>query len=140
MTSNEKKSLTRKMLNINSFKSLVSHLTFDEISKVKSNMERIYEEKKDEDELEKQLLEEKNQKLDELCEKILADGYDLDVVMDFVSRQKKKMKMKRKPRPEKYEYYNEEGERQTWTGQGRMPKLIKLQVDNGKDLNDFLIH
>lgn len=39
----------------------------------------------------------------------------------------------------KYEYYFN-GVRKTWTGQGRVPKPIQIQIDAGtKQLNDFLI-
>uniref|UniRef100_UPI003D19472B H-NS family nucleoid-associated regulatory protein n=1 Tax=Aeromonas bestiarum TaxID=105751 RepID=UPI003D19472B len=47
-------------------------------------------------------------------------------------------KMKRAPRPAKYKY-QEDGQEKTWTGQGRMPKAIAEQVEQGKSLDDFLI-
>ena len=34
---------------------------------------------------------------------------------------------------------DENGEKQTWTGQGRMPKAMKTAIDNGKPLESFLI-
>ncbi|UNU29929.1 H-NS histone family protein [Aeromonas hydrophila] len=47
-------------------------------------------------------------------------------------------KTKRAPRPAKYKY-QENGQEKTWTGQGRIPKAIAEQVEQGKSLDDFLI-
>ncbi|OBU40595.1 hypothetical protein AYY26_21170 [Photobacterium phosphoreum] len=47
-------------------------------------------------------------------------------------------KAPKKPRaihPVKYKYFDEK----TWTGQGRIPKILKIVVDNGANLDDFLI-
>jgi DNA-binding protein H-NS len=41
---------------------------------------------------------------------------------------------------EKYEYFDEQGTRKTWTGQGRIPSPIKLQIEKeNRTLQDFLI-
>ncbi|GLS82693.1 H-NS family nucleoid-associated regulatory protein [Paraferrimonas haliotis] len=47
-------------------------------------------------------------------------------------------KKKRAPRPAKYAI-EVNGERVTWTGQGRTPNVFKEQLDAGKSLDDFLI-
>lgn len=45
----------------------------------------------------------------------------------------------RKKLPPKYEFIDEAGNVKTWTGQGRMPIALKLEVEKGAALNDFLI-
>ncbi|ENU0116236.1 H-NS family nucleoid-associated regulatory protein, partial [Escherichia coli] len=45
----------------------------------------------------------------------------------------------RAPRPAKYKYTDENGNEQTWTGQGRTPKVIAAAIEAGKTLEDFAI-
>lgn len=49
-----------------------------------------------------------------------------------------KARAKRAPKPAKYAI-TVNGERITWTGQGRMPKALKAALDGGKALPDFAI-
>ena len=46
---------------------------------------------------------------------------------------------KRKPLPAKYAYTDENGERKTWTGQGRAPRVIQQAMNAGGSKEDFLI-
>ena len=50
-----------------------------------------------------------------------------------------KAKSTRAPRPAKYKYTDENGNEQTWTGQGRTPKAITAAIEAGKTLEDFAI-
>ncbi|BBQ29708.1 H-NS family nucleoid-associated regulatory protein [Aeromonas caviae] len=47
-------------------------------------------------------------------------------------------KAKRAPRPPKYRYV-ENGVAHTWTGQGRTPKFLAEQLEQGRQLDEFLI-
>ena len=55
------------------------------------------------------------------------------------TKQPKKVKQKRPSRPAKYQYKDENGQVKTWTGQGRTPKAIQVQLDAGKSLDSFKI-
>jgi hypothetical protein len=47
----------------------------------------------------------------------------------------------RVPRPPKYAYLDDNGQQQTWTGQGRQPRPIRKEIESGsKKLEDFLIN
>ncbi|MGL6392447.1 H-NS family nucleoid-associated regulatory protein, partial [Aeromonas hydrophila] len=48
------------------------------------------------------------------------------------------VKAKRAPRPPKYRYV-ENGVEKTWTGQGRTPKYLAHQLEQGHQLDEFLI-
>ena len=48
-------------------------------------------------------------------------------------------RVKRAPRPPKYAFIDENGERKTWTGQGRTPRPIQNALNSGKSLSDFEI-
>lgn len=66
-----------------------------------------------------------------------AAGFSVEELFPEFKRPKQRDKYA--PRPPKYAYI-EDGERKTWTGQGRTPKIIRIAVEeNGKSLDDFLI-
>lgn len=68
---------------------------------------------------------------------LLAEGISLDDLLEMEKVTERKVK--RAPRPAKYEFLDENGEIKQWTGQGRMPKMVKIEIDAGKSLDDFLI-
>ncbi|OBU31003.1 H-NS family nucleoid-associated regulatory protein [Photobacterium phosphoreum] len=53
--------------------------------------------------------------------------------------QEKAPKKPRAIRPVKYKYKYKYFDEKTWTGQGRIPKILKIVVDNGANLDNFLI-
>ena len=64
----------------------------------------------------------------------LAEILGLDV-----SEKVSSVSKKRSARPAKYQYVDENGVTKTWTGQGRTPKAIQAQLDQGKPLSSFEI-
>lgn len=68
---------------------------------------------------------------------LMNDGIDISELMDLPTETK--TKAKRAPRPAKYQYTDENGEKKSWTGQGRTPSPIKKALDAGGSLDDFLI-
>ncbi len=117
------------------FKSATKELTIGQLEEVKSKLENIIEARLAEEE--EQMLEQaaKLDKIKKYRDMIAADGIDLDeLVEEGLNRPGK-----RSARPAKYEVYNEKGERITWTGQGRMPNVLKERVDAGEPLDTFLI-
>lgn len=77
-------------------------------------------------------------KLDNLRQLMLADGIDLEELLNF-SAKINKTKPTRVPRPARYKYLDENNEIKTWAGQGRTPKTLAKQISEGKKLDDFLI-
>ena len=77
----------------------------------------------------KELLEKEGISRQELAEIL---GLDVSEKVSGVSK-------KRSSRPEKYQYVDENGVTKTWTGQGRTPKAIQAQLDQGKPLSSFEI-
>lgn len=76
-------------------------------------------------------------KLEAIRAKLLEDGIDPSELLESVKS--KPIKAKRSPRPAKYKYTDENGNEQTWTGQGRTPKVIKEALENGKSLESFAL-
>ena len=77
----------------------------------------------------KELLEKEGISRQELAEIL---GLDASEKVSGVSK-------KRSARPAKYQYVDENGVIKTWTGQGRTPKAIQAQLDQGKPLSSFEI-
>ena len=77
----------------------------------------------------KELLEKEGISRQELAEIL---GLDVSEKVNGVSK-------KRSSRPAKYQYVDENGVTKTWTGQGRTPKAIQAQLDQGKPLSSFEI-
>lgn len=77
----------------------------------------------------KELLEKEGISRQELAEIL---GLDVSEKVSGVSK-------KRSTRPAKYQYVDENGVTKTWTGQGRTPKAIQAQLDQGKPLSSFEI-
>ena len=77
----------------------------------------------------KELLEKEGISRQELAEIL---GMDVSEKVSGVSK-------KRSARPAKYQYVDENGVTKTWTGQGRTPKAIQAQLDQGKPLSSFEI-
>ncbi|WP_259677923.1 H-NS family nucleoid-associated regulatory protein, partial [Klebsiella pneumoniae] len=69
----------------------------------------------------------------------LEDGIDPAELLLAVGSTKPKTKSTRTPRPAKYKYTDDNGNEQTWTGQGRTPKAIATAIEAGKTLEDFAI-
>ncbi len=67
-----------------------------------------------------------------------ADGIQPEEVAQRYSHPGAAVK-KRKARPAKYRFTDRRGVTKTWTGQGRMPKVIVRALQQGKSLDDFLI-
>ena len=77
-------------------------------------------------------------KLEAFRQKLLEEG--IDPVELLAGRSvSSKPKSQRVPRPAKYKYTDENGNQQTWTGQGRTPKPIAIALENGKTLEYFEI-
>lgn len=76
------------------------------------------------------------EKLEKLKELLDKEGVDPN---ELVAAGEPKSTRKRAKRPPKYRIIDAEGNEVLWTGQGRKPKAIQKALDNGKNLDDFLI-
>lgn len=97
----------------------------------------VVQERRQEDAASQREAQEKVAKLERYREMLLADGIDPSDLLGTTDS--KAPKVKRAPRPAKYAYLDENGERKTWTGQGRTPAAMKKALDEGKPLESFAI-
>ena len=99
----------------------------------------IVEDRREEESAVRKEQEERQAKLEAFRQKLLEDGIDPSELLAVVSSSQPKAKSTRAPRPAKYKYTDENGNEQTWTGQGRTPKAIAAAIEAGKTLEDFAI-
>lgn len=99
----------------------------------------IVEDRREEENAVRKEQEERQAKLEVFRQKLLEDGIDPAELLAAVSSSHPKAKSTRTPRPAKYKYTDENGNEQTWTGQGRTPKTIAAAIEAGKSLEDFAI-
>ncbi|MBT0726326.1 H-NS histone family protein [Rosenbergiella australiborealis] len=77
-------------------------------------------------------------KLDKIREMMLSEGVDISELMAEGPEVDAKKNPRRK-RPAKYQYTDQSGHIQTWTGQGRTPVVIQRALSQGDTLESFLI-
>ncbi|MDK9785155.1 H-NS histone family protein [Vibrio sp. B172a] len=132
--------MLKTLLNIRSLRAFSRELTLEQLEEALDKLTTVALERK---KLEKAALEEReeqNAKLEEIAKQITKNGIDVDALIKALSNQTKtKVKTKRSPRPAKYRYIDDNGKEKTWTGQGRTPSVIQVQLDAGKSLDEYLI-
>lgn len=99
----------------------------------------IVEDRREEENAARKEQEERRAKLEAFRQKLLEDGIDPAELLTVVGSSSSKAKSTRTPRPAKYKYTDDNGNEQTWTGQGRTPKAIAAAIEAGKTLEDFAL-
>ncbi|PHR27416.1 MAG: histone [Desulfotalea sp.] len=117
------------------FKSSVKNLSVGQLEEVKQKLDKIIEERTLEVEELRKGEAEHQEKINSYREMLAADGIELSELQSSRTARTGK----RVPRAPKYEIYNEAGDRITWTGQGRMPNLFKNRIEQGEEMETFLI-
>lgn len=128
------------LLNIRSLRVALRELSFEQLQEAREKFEMVYAERNESVEKERAEQEERQRKLAEFTEMLQQAGIDPRELVGSAAEKSVDAapKSKRAPRPAKYEY-QENGETKTWTGQGRMPKVIAEAVAAGRSQDEFLI-
>lgn len=123
----------------NNFASLRAFSKDKELSfleKAEKNLAQIIKDRKEAIELEKMEQEERERERKALIEKIEAEGWSLE---DLLNESGKSSKRATSKAQNKYVFTDEQGNTQYWTGRGRMPAALKAKIDAGELLESFLI-
>ncbi len=127
----------KTLSNIRSLRAVARELTLDQLEDGLEKLTSVIEELRSQKEAEQRQSEEKARKIAEYMERMKADGIDITELTGGTAEPKT---ASRTPRPPKYAYIDDNGERKTWTGQGRQPLPISQAIQHqGKTLDDFLI-
>ncbi|MGY3894905.1 H-NS family histone-like protein [Aeromonas enterica] len=126
------------LMNVHSLRAALRELSLEQVKESHEKIELVYLERLEQAEKEQAAQAEHQQKLAEF-QAILADaGIDpAELVGSAPSTSTSAVKAKRAPRPPKYRYV-ENGVEKTWTGQGRTPKFLAEQLEQGNQLDEFL--
>ena len=131
--------LLKSLNNIRTLRAYARETQLSALEEMLDKLRTVVSERREEIEQAEKVRHEREEKLHAYREMLLAEGISLDDLLAMEKVTERKVKTKRAPRPAKYEYLDEQGEIQQWTGQGRMPKMIKQEIEAGKSLDDFLI-
>ncbi|MBS4687629.1 H-NS histone family protein [Aeromonas sobria] len=126
------------LLNIRSLRAALRELSLDQLKEAHEKIELIYLERLELAEKEQAAQAEHQQKLAEFQAMLAQAGIDPTELVGSAPIVATAVKAKRAPRPPKYRYV-ENGVEKTWTGQGRTPKFLAEQLEQGRQLDDFLI-
>ncbi|XOD70259.1 MAG: histone-like nucleoid-structuring protein H-NS [Sodalis sp. (in: enterobacteria)] len=132
---------TLKILNnIRTLRAQAKICTLETLKEILEKLAIVVNERHEADNQSKAKIENHTRKLQKYREMLIADGINLNELLQSISSSASSGKTKRAIRPAKYHYKTENGNVKTWTGQGRTPTVIKKAIDKaGKTLEDFLL-
>ena len=125
------------LTNIRSLRVIARDLALEQLESILEKIQLVVSEKKEE--LLKVQQEENNrqERIAKYKELLKQEGITTDELAEILGSNV--VRKKRESRPAKYQYVDENGVTKTWTGQGRTPKAIQVQLDKGKSLSSFEI-
>ena len=130
------------LLNVRSLRAVLRELPLEQIREAHEKIEAIYLERLAQTEKEQAAQAEHLNKLAEFQAMLADAGIDPSELVQAAPAGKVGKAVreggKRAPRPPKYKYM-EHGVEKTWTGQGRTPKALAEQLEQGRQLDEFLI-
>ncbi|MFB2832574.1 H-NS family nucleoid-associated regulatory protein, partial [Aeromonas jandaei] len=122
------------LLNVRSLRAALRELSLEQVKEAHEKIEAIYLERLEVAEKEQAANAERQQKLAEFQAMLAQAGIDPTELVGSTPAAAAATKAKRAPRPPKYRYV-ENGVEKTWTGQGRMPKYLAEQLEQGRQLD-----
>lgn len=129
----------RVLLNIRSLRAALRELSFEQLQEANEKFSSIYNERTAEIEKTRAADAERSVKLAEFQAMLADAGIDpSELVQGTPAGKATREGTKRAPRPPKYRYMDN-GEEHTWTGQGRTPKALAAMLEQGRQLEEFLI-
>lgn len=127
------------LLNVRSLRAVLRELSLEQLQEAHEKFSLIYQERADVAEKAQAAEAERLKKLGEFQALLAEAGIDPSELVQGTSAGKAVREgSKRAPRPPKYKYM-ENGVEKTWTGQGRTPKFLVEQQEQGRQLDEFLI-
>ena len=132
---------TRVLRNLRTLRNFTRELTIPQLESAVEKLQEIIKEKHETAEQHQREIQERKDRIKKYKELLKQDGITAADLAEILgdTKQSKKVKQKRPSRPAKYQYKDENGQVKTWTGQGRTPKAIQVQLDAGKSLDSFKI-
>lgn len=115
----------------------VKELSIEELEQVQEKLSGIIEKRKEKALEQAKREKEKLEKLASIKKQMEEAGLNVE---DLQALNLDTNKKAGKKRPVKYKLIDKKGEEHLWTGIGRMPRVYKDALDNGKSLDDYAIN
>lgn len=134
-----------KFLFSNNFRKLRAHtrtISIESLEDFSQKLQLLIKERREEEKKAREAILEHNKKVEKYLSMLQSEGIEVNDLIEkaTVFPTFKKLRKTRAKRPAKYGYRDNNKQKRTWTGQGRMPKPIRLAIESGKNtLDDFLI-
>ena len=125
------------LTNIRSLRVIARDLALEQLESILEKIQLVVAEKKEELLKVQQEESERQERITKYKELLKQEGITTDELAEILGSNV--VRKKRESRPSKYQYVDENGVTKTWTGQGRTPKAIQVQLDKGKSLSSFEI-
>ena len=125
------------LTNIRSLRVIARDLALEQLESILEKIQLVVAEKKEELLKAQQEENDRQERIAKYKELIKQEGITTDELAEILGSNV--VRKKRESRPAKYQYVDENGVTKTWTGQGRTPKAIQVQLDKGKSLSSFEI-
>lgn len=129
----------KSLNNIRVLRAQARELPLEVLEEILEKLSVIVDERRHEESSKAAELQARQEKLDALRKLMEEDGINPEELLGSFQTKSSSVKKVREPRPAKYSFTDENGETKTWTGQGRTPKALAVQIADGKSLDDFLI-
>ncbi|OBX05605.1 hypothetical protein QV06_01975 [Gallibacterium genomosp. 3] len=133
--------LLKTLNNIRSLRLLAKEIPLEQLETILKKFELVVQERKEEEEAQQLVLAAHQEKIEKYKELLKSEGISPEELLEVMNlhRFNPSQHKKRAPRPAKYKYTDLDGSQKTWTGQGRTPKAIQIQLDKGVTLESFEI-
>ncbi len=128
----------KTLLNIRSLRATTRELSMTELEEAYEKFGKIVEERREEQAEIEAAAQARLDKIEKYKEMLAEDGLSAEDLVALMDSKESGTRKKREPRPAKYEYWVD-GDRKTWTGQGRTPAHIANHEEQGGSRDDFLI-
>ena len=125
------------LTNIRSLRVIARDLALEQLESILEKIPLVVAEKKEELLKAQQEENDRQERIAKYKELLKQEGITTDELAEILGSNV--VRKKRESRPAKYQYVDENGVTKTWTGQGRTPKAIQVQLDKGKSLSSFEI-
>ncbi|MCK3657386.1 hypothetical protein A4G18_01280 [Pasteurellaceae bacterium Pebbles2] len=130
--------LLKTLNNLRSLRAVINTIDLEQAESILAKVQSIVENKRQEEVAKAQEQAERQQLIEKYRNELKAKGIDVSELA-LADAANEKVKKARRTMPAKYKYTNENGEVIHWTGQGRMPKVMREALEKGKKLTDFAV-
>lgn len=126
--------VARYLGNLNLLRSFTQKQDFDKVERAYNNMATVYIEREELFKQEQKEAAAQEEKRLKMIEYIQSQGFNVEDLVSPIT-----VKNKLRNIENKYSFTDSNGNTQYWKGAGRMPKELKKLIDEGRQLEEFLI-